>query len=256
MVKATYYPPADSGTQNFTQRYRGVTFTPNVVVLHSTEGTSWPSYDGGANAPNLTVKPDIANKRMVWRQHFPLNMSSRALRNLSGGVETNTLNSVQVEIIGTCDPTKRERWGNAVEGRDYFYLPDAPEWVLKGIADFLRFMHEEWDLRLQTPDKWPAYPTSYANGGQQRFTFAEWRRFYGVCGHMHVPENAHGDPGNIKISRILELAKATDTPKPKKTGRADRVFEIAKKAVKANSGTDAKRWKRIRKIARKLSTKY
>ncbi|MFD3560872.1 hypothetical protein ACFWVU_14500 [Streptomyces sp. NPDC058686] len=36
------------------------------------------------------------------RQHFPANMSSRALVNRNGGVETNTLNVVQIELVGTC----------------------------------------------------------------------------------------------------------------------------------------------------------
>ncbi|MBQ1166121.1 hypothetical protein KBZ21_49875, partial [Streptomyces sp. A73] len=73
-------------------------------VWHSTEGTSLPSYGGGGSAPNLTAKPDFKNKRMVWYQHFDFDPSARALVNRAGGVETNTLNVCQVEVVGTCDP--------------------------------------------------------------------------------------------------------------------------------------------------------
>jgi hypothetical protein len=37
-------------------------------------------------------------------------------------------------------------------------------------------------------------------------TNAQWNSFKGVCGHMHVPENGHGDPGAIDIESIMALA--------------------------------------------------
>jgi len=39
-----------------------------------------------------------------------------------------------------------------------------------------------------------------------------WTGFNGVCGHMHVPENVHGDPGAIDFARIIALAKGTTLP--------------------------------------------
>jgi hypothetical protein len=31
-----------------------------------------------------------------------------------------------------------------------------------------------------------------------------WTRFNGWCGHQHVPNNDHGDPGNIDIGYLLQ----------------------------------------------------
>lgn len=68
-------------------------------------------------------------------------------------------------------------------------------------------MHEEHGVPLSGPKAWPAYPTSYANGGGQRMTGAKWTSFKGICGHMHVPENTHGDPGAIDFARIVKYAR-------------------------------------------------
>jgi hypothetical protein len=34
-----------------------------------------------------------------------------------------------------------------------------------------------------------------------------WNSFRGVCGHLHVPENTHRDPGDISIKAIIDAAK-------------------------------------------------
>ncbi|MEV1076982.1 peptidoglycan-binding protein [Streptomyces sp. NPDC050211] len=178
----------------------------NVVVLHTTEGRTLPGYGGGSSAPNLTAVPDLVAKKLRWYQHFDIETSSRALVNQGGGVETNTLNVCQVELVGTCDPKTHAKWKAADQA--HVYWPDAPDWALKGVARFLAWMHEEHGVPLTGPRQWPAYPTSYAGGGGQRMTGAQWTRFKGVCGHMHVPENVHGDPGAIDFARILKYAKA------------------------------------------------
>lgn len=178
----------------------------NVVVLHTTEGTSLPSYGGGTSAPNLTAVPNFTDKRLDWYQHFDIDVSSRALVNLAGGVETNTLNVCQVELVGTCDPASHKKWGST----QHIFWPDAPEWALADLADFLRWMHVQHGMPLSGPAKWPAYPSSYANGGGQRMATATWKSFEGVCGHMHVPENTHGDPGAIDFATLITLAKGTD----------------------------------------------
>ena len=215
------YPGAS--TANWYQDdFGGDSMEVNVVVLHTTEGRTLPDYGGGAVAPNLTAVPDLAARKLKWYQHFDIDISSRALVNLRGGVETNTLNVVQVELVGTCDPDTHARWGSAA----HIYWPQAPDWALEGVADFLRWMHEEHGVPLSGPAKWPAYPTSYANGGHQRMSFAQWNDFTGVCGHMHVPENVHGDPGAIDFARLIQLAK-TDEPTPPVTQPAQPKVSLA-----------------------------
>lgn len=212
MTRQTIYPTA-SRSQDFSSRYVGSLMTPNVVVLHSTEGPSWPSYSSGAVAPHFTILPDFATKTVKVRQHFPVNRSARALVNAAGGVETNTLNAVQIEMVGTCDLATSKKWGST----PHVYMPEAPDWYLEGVAHVLRWLADEWNsfpLVDAAPRGWPAYPGSYANGKGQRMTGTEWQNAYGVVGHQHVPENAHGDPGAFPIARTLAFAKGVTTAPP------------------------------------------
>jgi len=200
--------PGASTAYFYQNRFGGDVMEVNVVVLHTTEGRSLPDYGGGGSAPNLTAVPDFAARKLRWFQHFDIDRSSRALVNLSGGVETNTLNVVQVELVGTCDPATHRNWGSA----EHIYWPEAPDWALAELATFLKWLNTEHDVPLVGPSNWPAYPTSYANGGGQRMTGAQWEAFKGICGHMHVPENVHGDPGAIDFTRLLALAKGQTVP--------------------------------------------
>jgi hypothetical protein len=198
--------PGSSRANWYQDDHPGKPMEVNVVVLHTTEGPNLTGYNGGAIAPNLTAVPDFAAKRLRWYQHFDIEVSSRALENLRGGVETNTLNVCQVELVGTCDPETHRKWKNA--GHRHIFWPDAPDWALGGVARFLSWMHEEHGVPLTGPKSWPAYPSSYGNRQRQRMSGAKWNGFKGVCGHMHVPENEHGDPGAIDFAQLLRLARA------------------------------------------------
>lgn len=180
------YPGADRGHW-YQTKYGGDRMEVNVVVLHTTEGRNLPDYQGGAAAPNLTALPDLAAQKLRWYQHFQIDVSSRALWNAPGGVQTNTLNVCQVELVGTCDPDLRAKWkGN---NTPHIYWPQAPEWALREVARFLSWMHRHHGVPLKGPSLWPAYPASAGNRGGQRMSFDRWNGFRGVCGHMHVPEN-------------------------------------------------------------------
>lgn len=191
MTRATVYPEADTRSQWFARTHPGdVMPHPNVVVLHTTEGSTWPTYSGGAVAPTLTYWAGHG-----WRQHFPLNMSARALENASGGVETNTLNVIQVELVGTC-----------AAGGPGLHWPSASDADLAPLAEFLRWLAGEWPVPLESTSRpWLPYPSSYG-GSKARMTRDEWLSFSGICGHQHVPENHHGDPGDFPIDRLLWLA--------------------------------------------------
>jgi hypothetical protein len=201
--------PGASTAYFYQNRYGGDLMEVNVVVLHTTEGRTLPDYDGGAVAPNLTALPDFTNKRLKWYQHFDIDRSSRALVNLAGGVETNTLNVVQVELVGTCDPATHTKWTKA--GYAHIYWPEAPDWALQGVADFLAWAHTNHHIPLTGPALWLPYPQSGAADSNARMSFAQWENFNGICGHMHVPEQDHGDPGAIDFPHLLALAKG-DTP--------------------------------------------
>ncbi|MEU1496978.1 hypothetical protein [Streptomyces sp. NPDC005732] len=193
----------------------------NVGVLHTTEGVGLTDYDGGAMAPNITGIANFARKRIDWYQHFDIDRSSRALQNLAGGVQTNTLNVVQAELEGTCDYSKREKWGSRVAGRDYIYWGDPPDWALRDVADFLRWLNAEHGVPLTGPSMWLNYgpdsrrpgitPASYG-ASPARMSFASWNSFKGICGHQHVPENDHGDPGSLPFATLIALAKGQSVP--------------------------------------------
>jgi hypothetical protein len=212
----TTYPKANRTAQWFGNAFSSTTWAnPDKGTLHSTEGYGWPAYvrDGqaGAAAPNYTARPNFTTKTLDWRAHFEDQESSRALVNLSGGVSTNTDKNVQVELIGTCDPKHRTSWngaGSIIEGKDYIFWPAAPDWALIAVADFIKYMHVTHGIPLSGMAIWLAYPASAGATGN-RMTFTEWINFTGWCGHQHVPENAHGDPGNINFTRIINFAKGT-----------------------------------------------
>jgi hypothetical protein len=198
----------------FADNYQGAPIDPDKGVLHTTEGTTLPWYDGGAKAPHYTAVPDFTAKRLVWHIHFPDTMSSRALRNESGGVETNTEDCIQVELVGTCDATTSSQWKAA--GRGHIYWPDAPQWALDELAEFVAYQFRKNGIRIEGPEQvgepWRAYPASYGKGAAQRFTFAQWNAFKGWCGHQHVPENSHGDPGGLDWAYVEKKAKQLVTP--------------------------------------------
>ena len=197
------YPSANT-TRWYQNTYGGDAMESNVIVWHSTEGTTLPDYNGGAIAPNLTAAPNFAAQRLDWYQHFDFDTSSRALRNLAGGVQTNTLNVTQVEIVGTCDPTTHAKWVRV--GTPHLYTPELPDWAIRDLAAFARWAHDQHGVPLSSGLEFRAYPGSYGNSSV-RMTDAQWNAFSGHCGHQHVPENDHGDPGAFPMAAILTAAK-------------------------------------------------
>lgn len=190
----------------------------NVGVIHTTEGRTLPTYDGGKSAPTVTGVPNFKTKKIDWFQHFDVDKSARALVNKSGGVETNTMNAFQVELVGTCDKKTSVKWGGA--GTRHIFWPDAPEWALAEVAKLVKWLADSHAIPLKSSVTWKAYPASYGANGV-RLTGGQWKAYYGWLGHQHVPENDHGDPGDIDMKRILEIANsgpivAAPTP-PKET---------------------------------------
>lgn len=196
--------PGASTKYWYQDNYPGDSMESNVIVWHSTEGTSIPTYNGGSIAPNFTAMPDFTNKRLVWYQHFDFDVSSRALENHSGGVETNTLNAAQIEVVGTCDPSTHKKWGTA---RPHLYMADLPDWVIRDMAEFAAWAHTHHGVILESGLTFKPYDSSYGTRNGVRLSGAKWLNFYGHCGHMHVPENVHGDPGAFPMSAILSVAK-------------------------------------------------
>jgi len=173
-----------------------------VGVLHSTEGNGWPAYDSGSGtAPHLTVNP----RARETRQHIPFSRAGRALRNEAGGVETNRAGVVQLELVGTCSLDLAVR-------NDWLYLPGMTGEELSYVAGVMARVHVETGVPLSSSVQWKDYndgklPSSYGKDNDVRLTPEQWRGYSGWLGHMHVPENAHGDPGSISIRTLLDKAR-------------------------------------------------
>lgn len=196
-------------------KYSGSSMKANTGVVHSTETLGLPDYNGGATAPTVTLVPDWKAKDLKIYQHYDVDESARALKNKLGGVETNTLNVFQMEIVGTCDPVKHQEWKN----KPHLYMPELPDWAIAKIAWLVRWLNINAGIPLKSTTKpWLPYPDSYGSKRGQRMSAAEWLSFYGWCGHQHVVENDHGDPGKFPMDRVLALASkppASTTPKEK-----------------------------------------
>ncbi|MFW3474473.1 hypothetical protein [Streptomyces microflavus] len=180
-----------------------------------------PTYDGGAQAPTVTGLPDFKAKKIRWYQHYDVDESARALANKLGGVETNTANVFQIELVGTCDDKYAKTWSGKTAGVDYIYWPDAPEWALAEVAWLVRWLHDNHGVPLTCVKDWLSYgkdsrrsgitPASYG-ASPARMSMAAWQTFTGWCGHQHVPENDHGDPGSMDFARVIALAKGSAKP--------------------------------------------
>jgi hypothetical protein len=194
--------------QNFGTNGGSFTGGPRKIVVHTTETLGWPGYAGGATCPHFTVRWN--GKTLEVRQHVPLNVASRALRNPPGGVQTNRDSAFQIEVVGTCDA------GGASHKAGAFLWDTASDAALKALGQFIGRLARETGTSLVVAKSWVDYPTSYGSGGQ-RFSLSQWDNFSGVCGHQHVPENTHGDPGAMNVPKALTLAgynPITGKPRP------------------------------------------
>jgi len=202
MSGALFYPPADRISQWFGDG--NATVAPTKLLWHSTETAGgWPGYAGGASAPNLTYEP----WQHRWRQHFPLNGTSRALRNgrdAAGNTvySTNRQGVCQVEVSCYCDPARFDT-GKGINRLDQQAYDD--------MGAFAAFMHTEWGVPLFTGVAFLPYPDSYGANGV-RLTRTQFTAYRGHLDHMHAPDNDHGDAGTMDVPRLLAAAQGDDMP--------------------------------------------
>ena len=147
---------------------------PARGVLHTTEGHGLPTYSG--SAPHFTLNPATGD---LW-QHIAINRCAKALKNLGGGVETNRANAIQIEMIGFAKDT-----------------PNWPKAHYREVADLMRWVERNGGVKRRSGVKFVA--------GRNTLSHGEWMNYSGWCGHQHVPENDHWDPGAFRIDDALEL---------------------------------------------------
>lgn len=197
------------------ESYRG---TPFKIVIHKMQGWldgSLSSYRQNLGVPHLSIEYRDGKGRITRRkvQHFPLNKMSRALLNKPGGVETNADGAVQIEIAGMSEDAAD------IE-------PDELGFYGEVLADIIR---AGIDVQLVAPP-FKGANEAYGTNSSTRLSFSEWDDFNGVCGHQHVPENDHWDPGALDIDTVLNAARSslgqTATPPKENTLSAAEVMQI------------------------------
>lgn len=163
------------------------------VVLHTVEGKGRYTYDpssyyGNPYWPHATI--DGAG----IHQHLPIDVSAFALANSAGGAETNRANAIQCEIL----------WFAAE-------IEDLPDDIMGHLADWVGWVLVQTGAPLYFAEF--RGDGSYGEDAPQRLGAREWLDFTGICGHQHVPENDHWDPGAFPVDR-LKRALAGFAPTP------------------------------------------
>ncbi|KKK63975.1 hypothetical protein LCGC14_2988880, partial [marine sediment metagenome] len=165
---------------------------PYRVVVHTTETGGLPGYGDGWSAPHLTYMPAIRK----WVQHTDLKTAARGLRNPGGGVQTNRANALQIEIV--CYSNK----SLADEHSARLWVGDLTESHYADLKAFVDWTSTEFDVKPVWPGR-QAFSYTESNAVGFRMTNNEWDDFTGVCGHQHVPENTHWDPGAFDWTQLL-----------------------------------------------------
>lgn len=169
------------------------------VLLHSTEGTTIEGAIGAYQANNSwpTMTVDCRRRRVV--QHLPLDVAARALRNETGGVETNREGTilVQIELVGFAGTPAS------------IGSPDDLDWLGR---DVIAPIHRATGVPLTVGVVFAPYPGSYGRLAGQRLSYGQWDAYDGIVGHQHAPENSHGDPGALDVTRIVAAATAALIP--------------------------------------------
>lgn len=198
--------------------------------LHTTEGGSWPVYDGWTIMPHATIMP-LPGKGIRGRQHLPFSQGSFALRNLTGGVQTNRDYVFQFELIGTC-----EKNGDAYKAGAY-YWPDADDAVLADLyRKVIKPLSDAYGIPVRS-QPWQTYPASYgARSGSNnvRMSGSDFDSWSGWLGHQHVPENVHGDPGMFPWDRMITASQGDDMPTVAEFWEDDRIPVTATSTAATN----------------------
>lgn len=174
----------------------------------------------------------------------PLDRSAFALYQYPHNpTKTNKGRALQVEVAGFTSATADET--------DQM-LRNIAEDVVVPLVQFARSQGGDIDLT----DIRPIVSLSFAarEDWQGRMSDAEWREFNGICGHMHVPQNDHWDPGAMDLHKIAQYAielldtidQPEDTMTPAQEAKLDEALAVSHSVnhllSRMNMGADLDLW--------------
>lgn len=162
-------------------------------VIHTTEGSSATgaigAYKKNNSWPHFTI--DILS---TVYQHIGINKAARSLQNAAGGVETNRGGAIQIEVVGYANNTN---W---------------PVTQVEAIQKLMRWIEAQTGIQQVGPNF--GNSSQYGLRNPFEFTGSQWKAFNGWCGHQHVPENSHWDPGAIDLATLFSIPAPTPEPVP------------------------------------------
>jgi hypothetical protein len=157
-------------------------------LLHTTEGTRLPAYNG--IQPHFTIGRDGADAPVRLWQHLPITVAARSLYNASGGEQTNRHGVIQIEIIGSAAHMAQ--------------LATADPELFTALGQWMRWVEATAGVAQVANSPFDG-ESAYGLNGTTRLSAGEWSTSTGWVGHQHVPENEHWDPGRIDIAALLAV---------------------------------------------------
>jgi hypothetical protein len=170
------------------------------VVLHTTEGSTIEGAISALDRQNSWPQFMACPRTGRRIQAIDSSLAGKALSNKSGGVETNRENTIQIEIVGF-----------AHQSQDW-----SDEWY-DWLAEILEPIMDHHGIGKYGPTFYgqgAGFVLATANA-RQRMSFDQWNEFGGVCGHQHVPENDHWDPGAFRLDKFFDAMGGGIVPKPR-----------------------------------------
>lgn len=171
------------------------------IVLHTVEGKGSYSYNPSSYYGN-PYWPHATIDGVGIHQHLPIDVYGFALANAAGGVETNRAFAIQCEIL----------WVSAE-------IADLPDAIMGHLADWVGWVLVQTNAPLTFAEFRGA--GSAGEDAPQRFGGVEWLAFTGICGHQHVPENDHWDPGAFPVDRLRRAVVGANPQPPKPDPQGD-----------------------------------
>lgn len=147
---------------------------PFKIVHHTTEGSTaegaFAAFRANRSDPHFTI-----DSAKIY-QHIDTGQAARALRNPSGGVETNRDSAVQIEVVGFAHRPKTRA-------------------TLENVRQLCRWIETTHNIPQVWPNGFPKPATASGRdpGGHNR-NATNWDTKAGHFGHSNVPENVHWDP--------------------------------------------------------------
>lgn len=183
---AADWVPADRNPLQFTGG-------PPKIVWHTTEGSTTEgaiaTFRRTGYWPHFTVGPEGV------AQHIDTSTAAFALRNASGGAQTNTSCCWQIEVVGFAGRPKTLR-------------------TLGHASRLAQWLTEVHGVEPTWPSGYPKVAVDGRDPGGHNRSTLNWLGRSGHYGHCHVPENFHWDPAFTAGEVMLITPQPDPQPEP------------------------------------------